>query len=86
MSSGVEFDVDSAESAVHSPSRPYVGVTKSAFVGGGGYAPGSNEPKMVQWLMKKGIVSSPKGAQMILIGLVIVNLIITYVVISYFLL
>ncbi len=83
MSSGVEFDEDSLKYA----RRP---VATGGFQSGQQYSfpgqpVGGNEPKMVQWLMRKGIVKSPNAAQAILIGLVIVNIIITFVVIKYFL-
>ncbi|MEK7642068.1 MAG: hypothetical protein AAB365_03730 [Patescibacteria group bacterium] len=83
MSSGVEFDEDKLK---YTP-RPVAGggfqpnqYAFSAQQGGGG-----NEPRMVRWLMKKGIVKSPNTAQVVLIGLVVINIIITVVVISYFL-
>lgn len=47
---------------------------------------GGNEPRMIQWLMRKGIVKSSNSAQIVLVGLVIVNIIITFAVIKYFLL
>ena len=78
-SSGVEFDEDKLKYAPRSSAS------------GGSYTPlnryGSpnTEPKMVQWLMKKGIVKSPATAQIVLITLVIINIIITFVVIKYFL-
>ncbi len=81
MSSGVEFDVDKAEYETRSPARPYTpGPGNSGTFSGGG-----NEPKMVKWLMKKGVIKSAGAGQAILVGLVLVNLLITYVVVAYFL-
>ena len=75
MSNGVEFDEDRNN---FSP-RP--------VMTSGGYVPGnqtSNQPKMVQWLMKKGIVKSPAIGQVILVAIVIINIIITILVVNYF--
>lgn len=79
MSNGVEFDEDkyglggqmSAQQRFASPSP---GMTHS---GGGS--------KMAQWLIKKGIVKSDTGAQVVLIIIVVINIVITYFVINYFL-
>jgi hypothetical protein len=83
MSSGVEFDEDSLK---YAPRRP---------AAGGGFQPspygipgqqgGGNQPGMVAWLMRKGIVKSPAVGQVILIGLVVVNIVVTIIVIMYFL-
>ena len=85
MSSGVEFDEDSLKFA----RRPVP--TGGGFQSGQQYSfpgqqMGGNEPKMVQWLMRKGIVKSPNMGQAVLIALVIINIIITFVVTKYFLL
>jgi hypothetical protein len=72
MSNGVEFDVDSS-----SRYAPRPGTTP------GNFSPTGNEPKMVKWLMKKGIVKSPRVGQAVLIAVVIVNIIITIAVIKY---
>ena len=84
MSSEVQFDDDQLKYA----HRPVAGGGNSGGgFAGGGYVPGEggNQPRMVRWLMKKGIVKSPAMAQGFLIGLVIINIIITYVVITFFL-
>lgn len=83
MSSGVEFDEDTfgrAVQAAHQSSRP-----SFSSQGSFGVNINPNDPKMVQWLMKKGIVKSPGMAQAVLLAVVIINIIITYVVISYIL-
>ncbi len=77
MSSNVEFETDKI--AYPMRSRVSSGSANSGSFGA------NNEPKMVRWLMKKGIVKSPVAAQVVLIALVIINLIITYIVIKYFL-
>lgn len=80
MSSGVEFDEDQLKYAPRANTTP-----GGSFGAPGQFVTPNNEPRMVQWLMKKGIVKSPTAAQVILIGLVVINLIITFVVINYFL-
>ena len=84
MSSGVEFDEDALKYAPRRAAGGSPGLSNASP--GGGYVPGgSTEPKMVQWMIRKGIVTSPRMAQGILFGLVVVNLIITYIVIVYYL-
>lgn len=78
MSSNVEFETDK----IAYPTRSRV---SSGFVGNSNSFGANNEPKMVRWLMKKGIVKSPAAAQVVLITMVIINLIITYIIIKYFL-
>lgn len=46
----------------------------------------SSVSKMEAWLMARGIVSSPKSAQIVLIGVVIFNFIAAYIVINNFVL
>ncbi|MEN9912998.1 MAG: hypothetical protein RLY66_406 [Candidatus Parcubacteria bacterium] len=84
MSSGVEFDEDSLKYARHIPAAGGFQQTQQQY-SFPGQQMGGNEPKMIQWLMKKGIVKSPNMGQAILIGMVIINIIITFVVIKYFL-
>ncbi|MDQ2932771.1 MAG: hypothetical protein M3Q80_00095 [bacterium] len=42
-----------------------------------------NQPAMISWLMKKGIVKSPGSANAVLVGVVIANVIIILIVVSY---
>ena len=67
MTTGVEFEEDKLSYG----DKPRVGTPGAA--GGGG--PTGNEPKMVQWLMRHGLAKSANSAQMILIGVFIVNII-----------
>ena len=84
MSSGVEFDEDQLKYAPRRAAGGSFGLSNTGP--GGGYVPGgSTEPKMIQWMMRKGIVKSPRMAQGILFGLVIINLVVTYIVIVYYL-
>ncbi|OHA16625.1 MAG: hypothetical protein A3C79_01735 [Candidatus Taylorbacteria bacterium RIFCSPHIGHO2_02_FULL_45_28] len=80
MSSGVEFDEDKASYG----GRPPYAKQGSSFSGGNFSSGSSRQPKMVAWLMRKGIVKSPAAAQVVLIAVVVVNLVITYYVITYF--
>lgn len=83
MSSGVQFDEDALK---YSRPRPAVGGVSGGYSPMSQFAgPSGNEPRMVQWLMKKGIVKSPNAGQFILVGIVIVNIIIMFIVIKYFL-
>ena len=75
MSNNVEFDVDKVEYT----SRP--GMSSSSLMN----SSGKNEPKMVQWLIRHGIVNSPHTAQAVLIVVVVINLVITYIIVKYFL-
>ena len=80
MSSGVEFEGDNMQYS-----------KKTGTPGGAGSGsfgnPGMNggQPKMVRWLLKKGIVKNPGAAQGILVAVIIMNIIITYLIISYIL-
>lgn len=78
MSNGVEFDTDNSSRFVPRSG----GISGSSMPGN--FAPTGNEPKMVKWLMKKGIVKSPRIGQAILVAVVIINIIVTFVVINYF--
>ena len=78
MSNGVEFDSDSGSRYAPRPGSTLGTTVPSNF------SPTGNEPKMVRWLMKKGIIKSPRAGQAILIAVVIVNIIVTILVINYF--
>lgn len=78
-SSGVEFDEDKLKYA------PRATASGGVYTPLNQYGTPSTDPRMVRWMIKKGIVKSPAAAQMILITLVIINLIITFIVIKYFL-
>lgn len=75
MSSGIEFETDM--NSYRRPTAPGSGMP-------GGMGGGNEGRGMTGWLMRKGIVKSPNGAQVILVGVVIANVIIMYVVITYF--
>lgn len=89
MSSGVEFDEDSFGYGTRQRSSGgSAGTPGTAFPGAGrdaGGGSGSNEPKMVQWLMARGWAKSPAVAQGMLVAFIIINLIITFIVIKYLL-
>lgn len=77
MSSGIQFDEDKFNySSKPQPnnSQPFSGQYSSAEISG-----------MAGWLVRKGWAKSPQSAQVIMIGLVIVNFIITIGIITYFL-
>ncbi len=79
MTTGVEFEEDKLSYG----DKPRVGVSPA---GPGGGMPGSgNEPKMVKWLMRHGLAKSANSAQMILIGVFIVNIILIFIIIRYIL-
>ncbi|MFA6554727.1 MAG: hypothetical protein WCS89_04470 [Candidatus Paceibacterota bacterium] len=85
MSTGVEFEEDSfginpvrqqssgGGSGFQSPSSMYPGYS------------GGEEKGMAGWLMRHNIVKSPQGAQVVLVGIVIINIIITVVSLTFFL-
>lgn len=72
MSSGVEFDEDKFSFGSPSPAPGPV----PSFSGYGQVS--GNEPKMVRWLMSKGIVNSPAAAQRLLVIIMIINFIIAF--------
>jgi hypothetical protein len=82
MSSGVEFE-DSGYSGNYSQVKstqggPSYGIGQSSY--------SSSEVKgMAGWLIRHGFAKSSQGAQLYLVGLVIVNLIITFIALSYLL-
>lgn len=84
MSSGVEFEEDKF---TYTPRKPSTGgFSAPSSVGGAGTSLiNRNDPKMVQWLMRKGFATSPGAAQGILIAVIIINALITYFIISYLL-
>ncbi len=84
MSSGVEFDEDTIGRA----QRPTVAQQTPSSQGSAGFgmSVNPNDPKMIQWLMRRGFARSPNAAQGILILVIILNVIITYALISYFIL
>ena len=76
MSSGVEFEEDSF-SRSYGQATP--GQSFSPSLASMGYADPNLPKGMAGWLMKRGIVKSPQGAQMMLIGIIIFNCIVTAV-------
>ena len=86
MSSGVEFDEDSfGYGAKRFPSSKIGGVGAGLPGNYSANSSAENQPAMVRWLMRKGIVKSPNAAQAILIAIVVINIIITFIVVKYFL-
>lgn len=76
MSSGIEFEEDKFNySSKPQPnvSQPFSGQMSSVESAG-----------MAGWLVRKGWAKSPQSAQIIMIGLVIVNIIVTILVVLYF--
>ena len=89
MASGVEFDEDSfASTGARRPGTS--NYTNNFSTGNAGFqgfnAPNSNDPAMVQWLMKHGFAKSRKAAEGVLIGVIAVNMLIMFVTIKFFLL
>ena len=84
MALGVEFEEDKMN---YSPQRPVTGgpVGGPSFGGNMGAPINRNDPKMVQWLMRKGFAKSPGAAQGILVTIIILNIAITYFIFSYIL-
>lgn len=71
-----------------SPQRVFTGVDSSGHIVSAARSPGglsANTTGMTRWLITKGIVKSERGAQVILIFVVIVNIVITFIVIKFFL-
>jgi hypothetical protein len=81
MSEGIEFDEDKLKYAP----RPNAHASLGSYSAGQYGVPNTNEPRMIQWLMKKGIITSPAAGQVVLIAFVIINIIITFVVIKFIL-
>ncbi len=86
MSSGVQFEEDNLNFSKPHPTSPggssSQSTTSAQFANYSRFG-GHNSSKMVQWLIKKGVVKSPNSAQAILILVVIINTLITFVVIKY---
>lgn len=80
MSSGVEFEEDKMGYAVK---RQQFSNSQPTFVGGVGI--NNSDPKMIQWLMRKGIVKSSGAGQVVLIVILLLNVIITYFIIKFLL-
>lgn len=77
MASGVEFDEDNMTFA-----RPGV----RPGMGGGRFNPGQREERGIPgWLIRHGLAKSYASAQIMMIGIVIVDFIIMFVLIKYFL-
>lgn len=68
-----------------SSSGAYGSSPSAQFVNSGYAGPGTNVSGLTGWLMRHGIVKSPQGAQIIMIGIVIINIIITVVALTYYL-
>ncbi len=68
MSSGVEFEEDKIGYSMQRPGAPGFASQQDG-----------NEPKMVRWLMKKGIVKTAKAGEMVLTILIVLNFIITFI-------
>ncbi len=71
MSIGVEFEGDKY-GAVRQGGSPRAG------------GEGGGEAKLVRWLMAKGIVTTEKGGQALLIVIVVFNIAATIIVLKYF--
>ena len=74
MSNGVEFEGDKFSLGNQRPQFNQAGMGAN-----------SGEPKMVRWLMNKGIVKSANIGQLVLIGVIIFNIIITYIIVKFIL-
>jgi len=83
MAGGVEFEEDNfgkkpASSPGFSSNTPH-------FSNYGQPAVSSNVPKMIQWLMRKGVVKSESAGQWILVVIILLNFAIAYFVYKIFL-
>jgi hypothetical protein len=85
MSTGVEFDEDKISYGAPRQQTYSAPPASGGFGGQPGAMINHNDPKMVQWLMRKGIVKSPAAAQTLLILVVIINIALTYYIITSFL-
>lgn len=86
MSNGVQFEEDNF--SFTSPNKtPGAKGENNVSVGYGHpqYNNASVPRGMAGWLMRHGLATSSSTAQVILVGIVIVNIIITYFVIRFFL-
>lgn len=87
MAAGVEFDEDKFS---YAPARPVArpggyGIPNATFSRNVGMNAGSTEPGIAGWLIRHGFANSPRAAQGIMIGVVILNVIITFIVIKFLL-
>ena len=84
MSTGVEFEEDSFG---HGPSAARPGASTPTYQ----YAPpgfqdsGNEERGMTGWFIRHHLAKTPQGAQMYLLGIVVINIIITIVALVYYL-
>ena len=74
MSDEVQFDTDTQSNAMRRPA-PAAGFGQTT----------SGASGMAGWLMRHGLAKSPKGAQGIMIAVILVDIIAIFVVIKYFL-
>jgi hypothetical protein len=82
MSNGVQFEEDNFKFSSSQAPKP------SSNISLGYGRPSYDVPEakgMTGWLVRHGLASGGNTAQVILIGIVVINIIITYVVIRYFL-
>lgn len=86
MSTGVEFEEDSFNiSPTHAQSSGGGPTFQSpSAMYSQGYS-GGEERGMAGWLMRHGLAKSPQTAQIIMLGIVVINIIITFVALKYFL-
>ena len=86
MTEGIEFDEDKFS---YAPPRANVGMNAGMnaapqYSGYGAPQFGAKESWMVRFLIKHGLAKSAKGAQMVQLGIVVVNIIVTVIVVKYF--
>ena len=82
MPTGVEFEEDkfAIKPNISQPGA-FTGYTPPAVAA---YYADTKQPKMVNWLINHGWAKSPKGAHIILIAVVVINIAITLAVVKYF--
>ncbi len=78
MSEGIQFDEDKFNYSVK-PQPNFAGTN------GQQYSASSNATGFAGWLIKKGWVKSESAAQVVLFGVILVNIIITIVIVTIFL-
>lgn len=78
MSEGIQFDEDKFNYSVK-PQPNFAGTN------GQQYSSSSNATGLAGWLIKKGWVKSESAAQVVLFGVILVNIIITIVIVTIFL-
>lgn len=84
MSSGVEFDEDSFGKSFSGGSSPYSQPSIGGYAGSNNYGAGDNIGGLSGWLIRHHLAKSPQSAQMVMVGVIIINIIITAVVIIFF--